>query len=340
MPTRDAGGTTRRRPEVNEATASWLLDSGDPWTRYRTMVDLLDRSDDAVVEAREEMGSHPMVRGLVDRAMAWPGYPLKRHNDAAHPLYAISTLADFGLDRADPGIDVIGQAVLDHFDGSQFETYLWLPRFLTKEDDAERWSWMLCDAPTLLYAMLEFGFGDEPNVQQAVSVLSNLVADNGWRCGAAESIPAFSGPGRKGDSCPMATTFALKALSVLAEPAEEDVTAPGIEALLGHWDAQADYKLRMFGIGTEFRKLRYPYVWYDILHVSEVLSRFPAAAEDERLSEMVDVIVAQGHDGDRFTASAMFRAWKDWSFADKREPSPWITFLVHRIRRRTGVLAS
>jgi hypothetical protein len=30
----------------------------------------------------------------------------------------------------------------------------------------------------------------------------------------------------------------------------------------------------------------------------------------------------------------MYRAWKGWSFADKKNPSPWLTLLVHRILKR------
>jgi hypothetical protein len=30
----------------------------------------------------------------------------------------------------------------------------------------------------------------------------------------------------------------------------------------------------------------------------------------------------------------MYRAWKGWSFADKKNPSPWLTFLVLRLQRR------
>jgi hypothetical protein len=30
----------------------------------------------------------------------------------------------------------------------------------------------------------------------------------------------------------------------------------------------------------------------------------------------------------------MYRAWKGWSFADKKRPSPWLTFLVLRIQHR------
>jgi hypothetical protein len=68
-----------------------------------------------------------------------PATPLKRHNDAAHPLYAITMLADFGFSKDDPGIARIAESVLEHFDGDQFETLVWLPRFLTNEDDAEQW---------------------------------------------------------------------------------------------------------------------------------------------------------------------------------------------------------
>lgn len=84
----------------------WLFDSDEPWTRYRTLVDLLDKSpDDAlVVEARMEMLAHPQVQTLLVAAESWPGYALKRHNDAKHPIYCFSTLADFGVRHDDPGM--------------------------------------------------------------------------------------------------------------------------------------------------------------------------------------------------------------------------------------------
>ena len=136
----------------DEQLLDWLGTSDEPWTRYRTLVDLQGRHPEeaACRAADRDMREHPAIVRLIERAAAWPDYPLRRHNDAAHPLYAISTLADFGLDATDERIARVGNGVLSHFDGDQFETLLWLPKFLTKEDDAERWAWMLCDAPTLL----------------------------------------------------------------------------------------------------------------------------------------------------------------------------------------------
>ena len=100
---------------------SWLLESDEPWTRYRTLVDLLDRpEDDPEVQAtRAEMLAHSQVQALVARAAAWPGYPLKRHNDANHPLYKFSTLADFGLRVDDPDMAAGIEAVA--FDRGEYK---------------------------------------------------------------------------------------------------------------------------------------------------------------------------------------------------------------------------
>ena len=321
---------------VAETDTSWLAESGEPWTAYRALLDLDHRSpsDPAVESVRRQMIESPAVLELVGIAGDWPGYALKLHNDAAHPLYAIATLADFGLDRRDPGIEGVAGAVLEHFDGAGFETLLWLPRFLTKEDDRAQWSWMLCDAPTLLYALLSFGYSNHPSVDRAAAALLDRADDNGWRCGGAASLPSFSGPGRRDDTCPMATTYSLRTLSLIPEAHRSVAVRAGIDAILDHWEHQKDYKLKMFGIGTDFRKLKYPFVWYDVLHVADVLSRFSAARTDPRLTEMVEAITSQADGDGRYTASSMYRPWEQWSFADKRQASPWITMLVLRIKER------
>jgi hypothetical protein len=101
---------------MTDGLTHWLLQSDEPWTRYRTLADLLDRSEDdpEAQAARAEMLAHPQVQELVAEATAWPGYPLKRHNDARHPIYKWSTLADFGVRAGDPGIPAAIEAVMAH----------------------------------------------------------------------------------------------------------------------------------------------------------------------------------------------------------------------------------
>jgi hypothetical protein len=315
----------------------WLLESGEPWTRYRTLADLLDCPEDAaeVKAARAEMLAHPRVQELIAEAATWPGYALKRHDDAKHSLYKWSTLADFGVQASDPGVNAAIEAVVAHRSPEgAFQSLVNIPQTFggTGEDT---WTWVLCDAPTLLYALLALGLGDDERVQRAVAHLTGLVDENGWRCVGAPELGRFRGPGCKADPCPIANVYALKALSQAPELLDSHATRIGAEMLLWHWEHQTERKVYMFGIGTDFRKLKYPFVWYDILHVVDVLSRFPFVHADPRFREMGKTITDQADGEERYTAGSMYRAWKGWSFADKRHPSPWLTFLALRVQRRT-----
>lgn len=314
----------------------WLLASDEPWTRYRTLVDLLDRdpSNAEVLDARREMLDHPQVQSLVAQVGTWGERPCRRHNDASYPTYALSTLADFGLRITDPGVQDAVDPVLAHQSPEgAFQTVINVPTHFggTGED---HWTWIACDAPTLLYALLSMGLEDDPRVQRAVAHLAELGTEDGWHCVASPDMGTFKGPGKRSDPCPIANVYALKALSFSCEWIDSPVTRAGTEMLLWHWAHQGERKLFLFGIGTDFRKLKYPFVWYDILHVVDVLSRFPFVRQDPRFREMVEELVSQGDEDGRYTARSMYRAWQGWSFADKKRPSPWLTYLVARIKRR------
>jgi hypothetical protein len=320
----------------------WLLASEEPWTRYRTLVDLLGRPEDdpLVSEARAAMLAHPQVRDLVAGLSTWGERPLKRHNNASHPIYKFSTLADFGIGSgdtplgSDAGMPDVVEAVMDHqAPEGAFQTVVNIPeRFGGTGQDA--WSWMACDAPTLLHSLLVMGLENDPRLRPAVEHLVSLINGNGWRCAAAPELGRFRGPGRKDDPCPIANVHALRALAQVPDLVDSHTARTGAEMLLGHWERQGEHKFYLFGIGTDFRKLKYPYVWYDILHVVEALSHFPFVRTDRRFLEMVRAITDQADEQGRYTASSMYRAWQGWSFADKKHPSPWLTFLVLRILTR------
>jgi hypothetical protein len=324
-----------------DAVLAWLLNSREPWTRYRAQLDLLGLPAEApeVQAARAALLAHPQVHGLVAAAAGWPGDALKRHDDAGHPLYALSTLADFGLRRDDPGMATAIDVVLAHQSAEgAFQSVLNIGAAYggTGED---AWTWVLCDAPTLLYALLAMGVGEDGRVQRAVEHLVSTVDDNGWRCRCAPALGRFRGPGRKGDPCPIANVYALKALAQVPAYGDSPAVRQGVEMLLGHWERRAEVKYYLFGAGTDFRKLKCPFVWYDILHVADVLSRYPFAHVDARFQDMVAAITAQADAQGRYTAGSMYQAWKGWSFADKKLPSPWLTFLVLRIQHRIKVVA-
>jgi hypothetical protein len=317
-------------------TIQWLLASDEPWTRCRTLVDLLEQPEDGsdVQIARREMLAHPQVQALIAGAHTWGERALKRHNDASHPIHAFSTLADLGLRADDPESSAGIEALLAHQSPQgAFQSVLNIhQRYGGPGEDT--WTWLLCDAPVLLYALLAMGMGHHPDVQRAVEHLRSSIDDNGWRCVGGPEVGRFRGPGRKADPCPIANVYALKALAQAPGLVDSPAARTGAEMLLGHWQRQAERKLYLFGIGTDYRKLKYPFVWYDILHVTDVLSRLPFVHADPRFRDMVETITAQADQAGRYTATSMYRAWKGWSFADKKNPSPWLTFLVLRIVKR------
>lgn len=317
----------------------WLLTSDEPWTRYRTLLDLQDRSEDdpEVEKSRAEMLAHPQVQRLLKETASWGDRPLKRHDDASHPIYSFSTLADFGVRAQDPGMETGIRAILAHQSPEgAFQTVVNIPkRFGGTNQDT--WTWMLCDAPTVLYSLLAMGMEDDPRVQQAVEHLIGLVEEGGWRCVADGRLGKFRGPGRKDDPCPIVNVYALKALAQVPALIDSTATRIGAEMLLQHWECQKERKFYLFGIGTDFRRLKYPFVWYNILHVVDVLSQLAFIRTDARFGQMVDAITVQADDNNRYTSTSMYRAWKDWSFADKKQPSTWLTFLVYRILKRCQV---
>ena len=312
----------------------WILDEGSPAARYLVASDLTDADARDVSELRAHMVADPAVQQVMMNAAGWGDRALKRHNDASHPLTALSVLADFGLSKSDPGIEALWTRISAHIsEEGLFETLVNVPKPFGGSG-LDEWAWMACDASALLYPILAFGYGDDARVIAAVDRLMSLAAENGWPCAATRRFGKFKGPGKREDPCPITTVHALKALSLLPNERRDSAVQSGVNMVLGHWADRGTTRFYMFGIGTDFQKIKYPTIWYDILHVTEVLSRFPCAVEDPRFADMLAALCQWADDEGRFTARSMYRAWKGWDFADKKQPSPWLTALVLRMLSR------
>jgi hypothetical protein len=171
-------------------------------------------------------------------------------------------------------------------------------------------------------------------VQAAAEHLAALVRDNGWPCAVSPRLGKFRGPGRKDDPCPYATLVMLQALAQM--PAYRDGAAcqMGAGALLGLWQQRKERKPYLFGMGTDFAKLKAPLVWYDVLHVLDVLTQFAWLCSDARLHEMAGIVRSKADAEGRFTPESIWTAWKGWEFGQKREPSRWLTLITRRALAR------
>jgi hypothetical protein len=292
----------------------WLLE-GPPWVVYRTRRDLLEQPEDdpRVQEARQAMRQDPQVQELLAALAAWPGRVLNSHKSADHPLHQLVFLADLGLRAGDPGVGQILERILEH-QSSQgpFQVLINVPKHFggTGEDG---WGWALCDAPLLLYVLVRFGLEQDPRVQAGVQFLAGLVRENGWPCAVSPELGRFRGPRRKDDPCPYANLVMLQLLAQLPEWRDSLPARVGAETALSLWTTSRESHPYMFYMGTDFRKLKAPLVWYDILHVLDVLTHFPWLAPDPRLQEMMGVVTARADALGRYTPESVWKSWSAWA---------------------------
>ena len=197
----------------------------------------------------------------------------------------------------------------------------------------DQWAWALCDAPLLVYSAVKMGL-TEDGENKGLKYLLSLVGDHGWPCKVSRELGKFRGPGKKGDPCPYANLIMLKLLTLFADCTESREARIGVECLLGLWEKSREQHPFMFFMGTDFRKLKVPFIWYDILHVADVLSQYKFAVKDDRFREMVELINARADMNGLFTPESEWTAWKAWDFASKKKPSAWLTFIVYRINKR------
>ena len=320
---------------LKEGVVDWLLE-GDAWVRCRTLTDLVEKPDGEAVEgARMDTAMHPQVKALVNEVNRYPWPPIVSHKSAGHPIHKLVFLADLGLTPSELGIVSALQRILE---SDSEEGLFGLPMKIGQSyggSGNEEFAWALCDSPLLTYSLIKFGYAGNPKVRNAVRSLVSYARSNGWPCAVSPKLGKFRGPGRKADPCPYANLIMLKLLAQLPELRGSEPARAGAESALELW---LESKIRhpyMFYMGTDFRKLKAPFVWYDILHVAEVLTQFPWLIGDERLGEMTRLIASKADKDGRFTPESTWMAWKGWDFCQKKQPSKWLTLVAHRILNRS-----
>ena len=313
----------------------WLLE-GSAWVQYRTQVDLLGRSgqDEQVAGLRKSIAEEPQIKALLGEISGWPGGPIKRHNDASHLIHKLTFLADIGVDAGHPIIRKVLDSILAHQSAEgPFQVLVNIPVHFGGSGQDE-WRWMLCDAPTILYILCKFGLEQDERVQAAAQYLVALIQENGWPCAAAPELGNFRGPGRKGDPCPYANLVILKALAQSPAWRGHAACRSGAESLLNLWDERKTRRPYLFAMGTDFAKLKAPLIWFDVLHLLDILSQFPWLRGDPRLQEMTSIVATKADEYGRFTPESVWTAWKGWDFGQKKEPSRWLTLVVQRALKR------
>ncbi|MBN2541705.1 terpene cyclase/mutase family protein [bacterium] len=313
---------------INVLPVDWLM-QGSPFLRYKLVTDLLDTPINSAEakRLRKALDSDPLINQIFGMRNAdgywgdprdirtwWP----KKNTT----FWVLGILADFGLTRNDRRLSEVCEYV--------FSTQLtsgafgWGPPPTPGE----------CFTGILAEALAKLGCANDPRLEKAYSwLLQRQRLDGGFWC---KNTGQPGKPREKEPSC------AYASLCVLAAFMNHPVYERSKEAnkcatfLLKCWDNRG--KIKYAGhdsqIGKGWDKLKYPFTDYRILYYLDTLSRIEECSADQRIEDMVEVLINKMNEEGKVYAESVHKVWSSFDFGQKIQPSRWITFLVYRIIKR------
>jgi hypothetical protein len=311
-----------------------LLSISEPWLQYAIRSNLLNESAKSLAAFKDEALKDNKIKAYLTDISSFHSILVRNHKNPDLPVHKLLFLLDIGFDMSIPEIDHAVSQIMNHKD--KYGVYQSLTNIPEHYGGTGKdiFGWCLCDAPLLLLALLKAKVNYQEHIKQGVDYLVTLQKAQGFPCSVSDELGTFRGPGRKDDFCPYATLIMLNLLSYIDDYKDSDTAVNGIDAILSVWEKSMERHPYMFYMGTDFRKLKAPAIWYDIISVSNCLSKFEYAKTDVRFQEMIDIIKVKQDENGFFTPESIYLKCKEWDFGQKKKVSPYLSFLCMRILKR------
>jgi len=322
-----------------------LLESAEPSARFVTLTKVLGVSEQAPAAraARAAVIADPGTRALVDRLPEWgPGLTFSGHNSPGFPPNLLRLLHSLGI-RAGDFAPI--ERLLDRMLRHQAEDGRFLTPGGTTGGKQATWASLPCDHFAILEILLLYGRRDAPGIDDALERMRETFGETaqgpGWLC-LPDPVAKWRGPGRKGDVCLQVTIEALRLFALVPASDRPRRIADAARTVLGAWRRRGAEKPYMFGHGRRFVDGKWPPTWHDAAGVLEGLAAYPAvwktkgaAAEDRQsVAEIVRALASTFSADGTVTPRSCYKGFEDWSFGQKKLPSPWAT------ARLCGILRS
>lgn len=311
-----------------------LFDRSENWLKYAIQVNLFRRPKDELIELRTAALTDAKIQSYLDDIANFHGTLVTNHKNPVLPINKLLFLLDLGFDTDIPEIKATIDEILKHRDDNGvYQSLTNVPKHYGGAG-VDVFSWCLCDAPLLLLALLKAGIDYQKYIKPGVDYLVSYSRDNGFSCSVSPELGKFRGPGKKSDCCPYATLIMADLLSYIPEYRDSPAAETSVKSLLNLWEHSLEQHPYMFFMGTDFRKLKAPSCWYDIVSVTGILSKYPFIRNDPRFCEMLALIKNKQGDDGFFIPESIYQKLKDWDFGQKKAPSPYLTYLCLRIFER------
>jgi len=311
-----------------------LYNRSEDWLKYAIQINLLHSTKEENAELLKSALQDEKIQQALQDVAAYHKTIVASHKNPMLPIQRLLFLLDLGFDTDVPEIKMAIDEILAHQDeNGVYQSMTNVPKHFggTGEDT---FSWCLCDAPLLLLALLKAGVDYKKYIKQGVDYLVSLCRENGFPCAVSPELGKFRGPGRKDDCCPYATLIMADLLSNIPEHKDSEAARTSAQSLLNLWETSLSQHPYMFYMGTDFRKLKAPSCWYDIVSVAGVLSKYPIVHTNSRFLEMINLIKRKQDENGFFTPESIYTKLNSWDFSQKKAASPYLTYLCIRIFER------
>jgi hypothetical protein len=303
-----------------------------------------DSGDPELIQVRARVLEHDAVRGLVDDL---PPRVTPTSADHHSPLFLpnrLNLLADMGVAYGDFNrVDVLLEKLID----TQTRTGRFTPR--TGSPSGHTNVSPRCEHNAVTEVLLRFGFGADERVSRGVArVMSDLsvgAQGRGWCC--VPETRTLRSRLAKLDVCPQIDLEGLRVVALVASRSAGAAT-DAARTPLELWRRRSDERPYRFGHGYQFKTVRWPSFWYDVLRVVDTVGRFPElwsgpdSRETDRIAiaELAACLIAYNMDSEgRVTPRRVHRGYEAFSFGAKDAPSTFATAQVLAALVRVGDLA-
>lgn len=327
----------------------WLLGSTEPYARWATLRDVVGLSldDPSVQQAHALVIADENVRALVGELPARLTAAVADHHSPLFLPNRLNLLADMGVTHGDfPAVD----ALLEALTATQDRTGRFRPRATATSPQTHAGASPRCEHNAVTEVLLRFGLGHDPRVAKAVARLSSDIRTgnqgHGWCCTPEKRT--LSGLTRKLDVCPQIDLEGVRAFAMLPAHQRPRTARDAARTPLEIWRRRPQERPYQFGHGYQFKTVRWPSFWYDVLGVVDAVGRFPelwngpeAREEDRRaVAELAACLIAYNTDSQgRVKPRRVHRGYERFSFADKSAASPFATARVLAALVRVADLA-
>lgn len=323
--------------KLNDNPIEWLLES-NPWTKFKTYSDLLgfNETNTELANAKKELINDPNIINLANETKDWLIVSATRNSDPKISYFKLKALAEFGLKYTDLGLQETVDKASEHIIENMFGVRGQTPDRPKKGEKYEKpdlaadvWHVSPCNSPLITTALMELGIKNNL-VDNSIEELKNRwTSKEGWFCHFFFVDSQFK---KLQIGCPIAGLQTLEIFSKVPGLKESEYAKFAFEPIKFH--KGYGKTLYYFGRSKKFWTFKYPFVWYNALYMADVLTRFDFCKKEPVVKELIDWILESQDSEGKFKPTSVFMNYKGWDFSNKKEASPWITFLCCRILKQ------